>query len=231
MTTRALRAFDVFFTPWRRRRLAGIHIAGLPRSLPAGQPLVLAANHTSWWDGFLLREVHRALRPTAHFTTVMLESELRRFPFFRRLGVEPVQPGSRASLRTLTRRLEALRSDDPDFVLAFFPQGRIWPVDRRPLGFQRGIDRLAAHIAPATLLPIALRIEALNRSTPTAFISVGAPLPVAAGVRTDVHAVEGAVTAQLEALRDFLCSAGERAPAWWPADPFLPLGELSEVAP
>ena len=51
----ALGTFELFFRPWQRRRIAAVHVAGLPHALPAGVPLVLAASHVSWWDAFTLR--------------------------------------------------------------------------------------------------------------------------------------------------------------------------------
>lgn len=208
MSVTGLRAFDVFFTPWRRRRLAAIRMAGLPPALPRGEPLVLVANHTSWWDGFLLREVHRVLRPGAHLSTIMLASELRRFPFFRYMGAEGMQPGSVASVRSLLHRLDTLRARDPELVVAYFPQGRIWPMDRRPLGFHPGIDRLVRRLAPATVLPLGLRVEPLNRVSPTAFVSAGPPIRVAAGQRIDAHALEAGQFNGRGASADLLLDIG-----------------------
>jgi hypothetical protein len=253
----ALRAFDVFFTPFRRRRLADIRIAGLPRGLAPGAPLILVANHVSWWDGFLLREVHRRLRPQARLTNVMLAGELARRPLLRALGAEPVQPGSAASLRALMRRLDELRADDPEFVLVFFPQGRIWPADRRPLGFRTGIERIVRRLAPATVLPVGLRIEPLNTVRPVGFVSVGRQIAVSGrrtlvefeslGVSTagpgDRHhegasrepitaaLLEDAVTAELDRIGAFLGATGEDAATAWPRDPFKALPDPAESRP
>ena len=86
-----MRAFELFFRPWRDARVRTL-VAGLPADLPRGVPLLLAANHVSWWDPFTLREMQRALRPGAPFFTVMLEAELARRPFFRRMGVVGLDP-------------------------------------------------------------------------------------------------------------------------------------------
>jgi hypothetical protein len=253
----ALRAFDLVFTPYRRRRLADIRIAGLPRGLAPGAPIILIANHVSWWDGFLLREVHRRLRPRARLTNVMLAGELSRRPLLRALGAEPVQPGSTASLRALMRRLDELRSGDPEFVLVYFPQGRIWPADRRPLGFRTGIERIVRRLAPATILPVALRIEPLNTVSPVGFISVGQQIAVAGRdalvepggtgqapadfrgplpertlrERITAAVLEAAVTTELDRIGAFLGATGEDAAAAWPRDPFSRLPDSAEARP
>ena len=66
--------FDLVFRPWLRGHIHRIEVRGSV-SLPADRPVVIAANHTSWWDGFLLRDLQRRLRPEAPLYTVMLESE------------------------------------------------------------------------------------------------------------------------------------------------------------
>ncbi|MFP4624931.1 MAG: hypothetical protein ACLFRX_12175, partial [Gemmatimonadota bacterium] len=70
--------FELVFRPWMRRRLDGIHVRGLEGAawIPGELPVLLLANHVSWWDGFLLREVHRSLRPDAPLHVVMSEAEL-----------------------------------------------------------------------------------------------------------------------------------------------------------
>jgi 1-acyl-sn-glycerol-3-phosphate acyltransferase len=204
-------AFDLFFSPWRGRRLRTVLVPPLPL-LPPG-PLLLVANHTSWWDGFLLRDLQRALRPGAPFHVVMREAELRRRPFFRLMGALPLQPGSPASTRALLRTVGKLVQDEPGAVIVFFPQGRIWPSSRRPLGFRRGVDLLTAAAAPCTVLPVALHVEPLNRSAPVAFIAPAVAVTVGSGdAARNIHQrVEAAVAARLDALRAVLDAHGEDA--------------------
>ncbi len=171
----AVRAFELFFRPWRDARVRTL-VAGLPRGLPDGVPLLLAANHVSWWDPFTLREVQRALRPRAPFFTVLLEAELARRPFFQRLGVVGLDPASPASLRACIRQLRRLLDEHPDGAICFFPQGRIWPSFRRPLGFRPGIGLLARELGPMIVLPIGLHVEPLSATRPTVFAAAAEPV-------------------------------------------------------
>jgi 1-acyl-sn-glycerol-3-phosphate acyltransferase len=209
----AVRAFELVFRPWRDARVH-TRLAGLPASLPDGVPLLLAANHVSWWDPFTLREVQRALRPAAPFFTVMLEAELARRPFFRRLGVVGLDPASPASLRACIRRLRRLLDERPDGAVCFFPQGRIWPSFRRPLAFRPGIGLLARELAPMVVLPVGLHVEPLNATRPTTFASAGEPVPVAG--RLDPAEVEAAVQREVDAVLVFLSRHGEDALRHWP---------------
>ena len=224
----AWRVFELAFRPWMRRRIADVKVTGLPREAPPG-PLLLCANHTSFWDGFLLREVHRRLKPEGRLVTIMLERELRGRPLLRAIGGLGVVPGSLPSLRRVGRTLEATVRRDPALAVSFFPQGRIWPVDRRPLAFLDGLrfvrDRLVRGADPGVpwILPVALRLESLVGPTPTAFVSVGAPVPPDVSGHEVVGLVEARVTGELDALGAFLRHHGEASAERWPGpDGVLP---------
>lgn len=208
-----MRAFEAFFRPWRDRRVRTL-MAGLPANLPPDVPLLLAANHVSWWDPFTLREVQRTLRPASPVFVVMLEAELARRPYFRRMGVHGLEPGSGASLRACIRRLRRRLRERPDGSVVFFPQGRIWPSFRRPLGFHPGVGLLARELAPLVVLPVALHVEPLNATRATVFASVAEPMRVDGAL--DPADVEAAVTGELDAVLAFLSRHGEDAPRHWP---------------
>jgi 1-acyl-sn-glycerol-3-phosphate acyltransferase len=220
----AVRAFEAFFRPWRDRRVRTL-MAGLPADLPNGVPLLLAANHVSWWDPFTLREVQRVLRPASPVFVVMLERELARRPYFRRMGVVGIEPGSGASLRACIRQLRKHLDARPDGVIVFFPQGRIWPSFRRPLGFHPGIGLLARELAPLVVLPVALHVEPLNATRSTIFASAAEPIRVNGSI--DAARVEAAVAGELDALLAFLGRHGEDAPRHWPG----PHGRLPFARP
>ena len=76
-----------------RTGLASISVCG---SLPAG-PAVIAANHQSWWDGYVLGSL--SVRAGAEPVIVMTARQLGRFPFLRTVGA--VAP---AELREAARR-------------------------------------------------------------------------------------------------------------------------------
>ncbi|HET7273794.1 MAG TPA: lysophospholipid acyltransferase family protein [Longimicrobiaceae bacterium] len=194
-----------------RRRIDAVKIAGLPQSVPPDRPLMFVANHVSWWDGFVLREVQRAIRPGAPLHTTMLESELKRFPFLRLLGAVGIEPGVQGSVDQALDLLRARVEERPDSVLLFFPQGQIWPSHRRPLGFRRGVDRFATRLRPL-LLPTGIHAEPLNAVAPTFFVSLGEPHEW----DTPSHKLEQLVEAQLDAILTFTARHGEDSPGAWP---------------
>jgi 1-acyl-sn-glycerol-3-phosphate acyltransferase len=195
----------------------GIHdvlIEGTDR-LPAGddpRPWLICPNHVSWWDGFLVRALHREVRPASPLYTVMLEEELRRRPFLRWIGGLGLTPGSLGSVRALIDRLERIAGQAPPPTVVLFPQGRIGPTHLRPLGFQSGVGRLARALGPALVVPLSMHLEMGAHPAPTAFLSVREPLPSS---ELTVRGIEARVEDGLDDLLDFVATHGERAPSMW----------------
>ncbi|GMV08085.1 MAG: hypothetical protein AMXMBFR53_43600 [Gemmatimonadota bacterium] len=211
-------AFDRVLRPWMSRHVR-VHVTGRPGLLEPGFPLLLVANHESFWDGFLLREVQRRLRPRGRFHAVMLERELKERPLLRWLGGLGVTPGSVASARGLLRTMERLRRDDPTGVIAYFPQGAIHPGAFGPLRFRSGVARVAGALAPATVLPVGIRVLPGRSHRQEAYVSVGEALAVPSPGTLSTGLVEAAVAEELAAIRAFLAAWGERSPERWPALP------------
>jgi hypothetical protein len=160
--------------------------------------------------------------------TLMAEAELRRFPFFRRLGVVGIDGSAPPSVVRALHLLESRLQEHPDSVVVFFPQGRIWPSHRRPLGFCRGVELFARQLS-TIVLPVGLHAEPLNTISPSFFVAVGEPLDGA----WRVAELERRVEAQLDAIHAFLSAYGEDAPRVWPG-PHAPLpaaGELLRETP
>jgi 1-acyl-sn-glycerol-3-phosphate acyltransferase len=194
-----MRMFELFFAHWRRRRLH-TRILDVPPRMPDGAPLILVANHTSWWDGFLLRDIQRRVRPGCALYSVMTARELARNPFLRRIGAVPLDQHSPASLLALLRALRSEARARAGICVSWFPQGRIGPSWQRPLGFRPGIELLVRALQPCWLLPVGIHFEPLNRTLPTAFVSAGVPVRVTAGVQASC--VEAAVHERLDRIVD-----------------------------
>ena len=176
------RAFDFLIQKWvartLRRRFHGVFIAGGEhlRALDGSLPVVGCANHTNWWDGFVLYVLsHRRLPHDIYLA--MEERNLRRYRFFTRIGVFGVDlsAGSRnvAALRYALKLLRA--GGGPRAALVWmFVQGEL-VSERRPVEARPGAAFLASH-GEAKLLPVALRYAWLSESRPSVLVRVGRPL-------------------------------------------------------
>ena len=185
---------------WKyQRSFAAVHfnLTGALGRLDPGIPVILVPNHISWWDGFFCFEVQHRLRPGSGIFSLMLESELKKFPILRKIGCFGIEPGNAASVRRAFGQFRDLVAANSYRTLTFFPQGEISPLRRRPLGFRRGIETLVQISGRVQYVPVAIHIEPLNHEKPTAFIYAGAPID-SGTTETTYKTLEAEVTLLLE---------------------------------
>lgn len=160
---------------WYFRRLAERHFAGVHWTAaedPADwgpTPVLVVANHSTWWDGPLAYLLSRELgRP---FHVAMEATQLRRHPYFGLIGAHPIRR------RTLAERyadLEWLGATlVPGGMLWIFPQGERRPAAASLRLLERGAAHLALARAPVRIVPVAIRLAHLSEQLPDAFLRVG----------------------------------------------------------
>ncbi|ACO47787.1 Hypothetical protein Deide_2p01205 (plasmid) [Deinococcus deserti VCD115] len=167
-----------------RQGLAGLWVRG---EAPQGGA-VLAPNHHSWWDGYLLAEL--AWQADQSLRVMMTTRQLARFPFLQLIGARPPE-----QLRPLARDAHA------GCWVVVFPEGAIQAAG--PLvDLQPGAAWLAT-AAGVPLVPVALRVAVRAGPSPEAFVRFGRPCPapelpvrlaeVLAALDTDLAAADPAL--------------------------------------
>lgn len=137
-----------------------------PASLPA-PPLIFAANHHGWHDGYLMFHLVTALG----VESVLWVEEFDAFPLFSRIGALPYPKGdANGRAATVRRTIRLMREQGCSLVL--FPEGDLHPgPDLLP--FQRALSTVAQHTG-ASVVPVAIRYAMGSHERPEAFIEVGA---------------------------------------------------------
>lgn len=170
-----------------RRQLAGVWVRG---PLPVGG-CILAPNHHSWWDGYVLAEL--AWQQQQPIVIMMTERQLSRFPFLSLIGAMS------------TRELRpVVRAAQEGAWAVIFPEGAI-----HPQGGVGAIQSGAAWLSRAAgmpLIPVAVRVVMRGAERPEAFVRFGEP--VASG---DLPAALNALLAELDA--DLRVSDPDHPPA------------------
>lgn len=143
-----------------RTGLGGVWMRG---GWPSGGA-VLAPNHHSWWDGYVLREL--AWQAGAEARVLMQQRQLAHYPFLRRVGALGA-----GELRVAVRAARA------GAWVVVFPEGALQPAGP-PRELRPGAAWLARQ-AGVPLIPVALRVGLRGRPRPEAYLRFG--LPTTAG--------------------------------------------------
>ncbi|MFT5915984.1 MAG: 1-acyl-sn-glycerol-3-phosphate acyltransferase [Flammeovirgaceae bacterium] len=110
--------------------------------------VLILANHFSWWDGFFVYELNRLILGK-RFHVMMLEEQLRKNPFLKRVGAYSIDKSSgRKSLESLNYSAELLHN--PNNLVLMFPQGQIESVYSQNLTFQGGVGRIIKQLETPT---------------------------------------------------------------------------------
>jgi 1-acyl-sn-glycerol-3-phosphate acyltransferase len=203
---RHLAFFDRVFTRFARRHLRAVRLARWGRpSLPAGGgPVVVFANHPSWWDGMAVMLLWRRLLDDRELYVPMDADALGRYGFMRRLGVFGVEPGARGAAGFLRVAGEVL--SEPHRLLWINAPGRFSDVRERPVPIAPGVGRLPDLAPGATFLPLALEYTFWNERAPEMLAAFGEPIPAADLLAEGRDARADRMSAALAATMDRLAA-------------------------
>jgi 1-acyl-sn-glycerol-3-phosphate acyltransferase len=169
------RVFAVYNRNLIARRFEGLRVAGLEhlrRRRVRGAPLLLYANHSSWWDGLVAFQLGHACGLEQY--AMMEERQLREYPFHRRLGAfGVVRENARDGVCGIEYAGELLTGTSR--ALWIFPQGQTLPNDARPFMLYTGAARIIERAGEVDACPVALRYEFLEDYRPEALVKVGQP--------------------------------------------------------
>ncbi|WP_234009090.1 1-acyl-sn-glycerol-3-phosphate acyltransferase [Deinococcus sp. NW-56] len=193
--------------------LGGVWVRG---SWPTGGA-VLAPNHHSWWDGYVLREL--SWQVGAEARVLMQPQQLAHYPFLRRVGALGAD-----ELRAAVRAARA------GAWVVVFPEGALQPAGS-PRELRPGAGWIARQ-AGVPLVPVALRVGLRGRPRPEAYLRFGAAA-TAEGLAEALARDLGALDADLAAsdperpLAGYLHVCGSPLPD--PARPDLPSRLLARL--
>ena len=201
-----LRLFGKLF----ERDLAGaFHAVRCSGEPPVGGgPLVIFANHPSWWDGELFVWLGATMFGRRRGFAPMEAAMLDRYRFFRRLGAFGVAPGYTGASAFLAMGRAVLGLEDG--LLLVNAEGRFRDVRERPLQVAAGLAHLARWAPTARFAPLAIEYAFWDERRPNLLLRFGEAL-AAEAVRTAGPAALG--TALTEAMNALAGDAAARDPA------------------
>ena len=187
---------------WRNFHAVRISGAGIP-DVPAHRPLMIYANHPSWWDPALFMLLaNTILRDRASFGPMEAEA-LERYILFRRFGVYGIDTDTQhgaarfmaASLRILSR---------PGTALWVTSEGHFTDPRVRPVRLRPGLAHLARRLPGAVIVPLAIEYPFWNERKPEALFRFGPPVESRSGREISVAAWNGLLEQRLAETMDAL---------------------------
>ncbi|TAJ09174.1 hypothetical protein DMA11_20585 [Marinilabiliaceae bacterium JC017] len=160
-------AFFKYYTIWKiKTHFHQVLIQGSCEN--NGSPMLVLANHFSWWDGFWIHYLNTTrLKRRFHF--MMLEEQLRKYWLLQYAGGFSIKKGSRSALETIKHTTDLLQ-DSHNLVL-LFPQGEIQSMHPIRFQFKKGVETILRRTnKPVQILFIANLVEYFSHPRPTLFM-------------------------------------------------------------
>jgi 1-acyl-sn-glycerol-3-phosphate acyltransferase len=167
------RIFAIYNRNLLKRRFDSLQVSGLEilRERKSNIPLIIYANHSSWWDGLVAFQISRALKMDSFI--MMEEKHLKKLFLFRRLGAfSIVREKPFEAMKSINYAVNLLK-ENQERILWIFPQGEILHNDSRPFYFYKGISKIIDKLEKCSVVPLALRYEFLGNFKPEIFVKVG----------------------------------------------------------
>lgn len=159
--------FFKFYGLWKiRRHFDHVEIDGT--YIETGTPLVIIANHISWWDGFWVVYFRQKV-VQKKFYFMMLEEELKKNIFLKYAGGYSINKRSRSIVETLNYTEEILQKSDS--MVLMFPQGRIESIYNETFQFEKGISTILKKSPACRIIMIANFVDYFSNVKPTLYIN------------------------------------------------------------
>jgi 1-acyl-sn-glycerol-3-phosphate acyltransferase len=201
------RFFRFIFERFARKNLRAVRLAawGAPQPGDAGAPLVVFANHPSWWDGVAFMVLSTELLPGRRMFIPMDAAALARYGFMPRIGVFGVEAGSARGAIGFLRTSQAVLAD-PGHMLWMNAPGRFCDVRERPVPIAPGLVRLAELAPKARFLPLALEYPFWSEKSAEMLAGFGPPIEGVTLAAMDREARAAHLARALEATMDRLAA-------------------------
>lgn len=204
VSRRTLRLFSGYVDWYLRRNFHCVRLAAASYGqIHPERPILIVANHPSWWDPLLGIELALHSFPDRlHYAPIEADA-LKRYGFFKKLGFFGVETGSAAGAATFLRMGEAILRQ-PASALWVTSQGQFVDARIRPVTLRPGTGHLIRRLADITVLPVAFEYPFWEERFAEALIRFGEPLEIDNGRSQTPDEWTNLIAASLQRAQDQL---------------------------
>jgi hypothetical protein len=179
--SRRLLSFFSHYLHWYiGRHFHAMRLANSSRFPRVSGPLIVYANHASWWDPLAFIVISRYFLPAASHYAPMDAAALKHYGFLRKLGLFPLETGTRRGAAQFLRASKQILAT-PNSVLWVTPEGRFTDMRARPAIFRPGLAAVVARLGACTLVPLAFEYTFWDERLPEMLICCGKAIEVTGG--------------------------------------------------
>jgi len=211
-SVRAIGLFSIYLRWYMRRHFHSVRVANAGRIPPQAEPLILFANHSSWWDPLTAMILGQSLLPQREHYAPMDAMSLDHYSIFKPMGFFPVDGASMRGASQLLRAGHEVLAR-PGSVLWITPESQFNDVRKRPVEFRPGLGALMSRNGRLTCVPVAIEYTFWNERLPEILVNIGEPLEIADGAMEDARTWTNLLSYAMSATLDELTMlATERDP-------------------
>lgn len=165
--------FDKYLLTIFRKSFSGINLIGDPPEISKDVQLIVLPNHSTWWDGFFVWYLNKSFF-RRKFYIMMLESRLKKYNFFSKLGAFSIDQNNPKSIIETFAYINTILNSQDRIILNFYPQGELLPNFIRPIKIHPGILKIIRNFdGNLSLIPLGIRAEFLRDRLPYVFFNFG----------------------------------------------------------
>ena len=175
-----LNGFHGFLRPYLRRHF---HSVAIDRSSRPAEdflgdaPLIVYANHPSWWDPLVAHFLNRSLFPKRHFFAPIDADALEQYGVLEKLGFYGVKLSSTSGAAAFLKKSVSILNH-PDTAIWITPEGRFADARDHAAELMPGLSHLCWRSEHAIALPLALEYVFWEERLPVCLASLGTPMRV-----------------------------------------------------
>lgn len=169
--------FSRYVLRYVRRHFHAVRLSKNGSALPTdGEPILVVANHPSWWDPMVGMPLVLSLKGYRSFAPIH-SAMLKRYPIFGRLGFFGLDPNSLRSAAQFLRTGEAILAESKRAIW-ITAQGEFTDVRIRPLNLKSGVGHLAAKMKRGWVVCLAIEYSFWTERTPEALLRIAEPIAI-----------------------------------------------------
>lgn len=127
--------FKIYLNIKFKRNFSGFEV--IKNDINIEKPMILIANHFSWWDGFWVF-MHNNKRWNKKIHVMMLEDQLKENMILNKIGAFSIKHGSKDLINTLNYTSEVLSKKEN--LVVMYPQGVMNSLYIDNFKFNKGIE-------------------------------------------------------------------------------------------